>query len=117
MLDTIERPRNKDSKRIESVQDLPCNVLQMNGLQSQGASMTYDSFESVEARGARPAILAISAGCGAPILSNLKPARRSMKGISPSFFLSTSVSDTPVHPADHHKTLMPPNSLDLPEIA
>ena len=45
-----------------------------------------------------PASLAMSAGCGAPTRSNLKPARFSMKGMSPSFFLSTSVKEMPVQP-------------------
>ena len=46
-----------------------------------------------------PAMRAISCGCGAPMRSNLTPARRSMKGTRPSFLRSTSVTLTPVQPA------------------
>ena len=45
-----------------------------------------------------PAIFAMSAGWGAPTLSNLNPAFFSMKGMSPSFRLSTRVKEMPVHP-------------------
>ena len=51
------------------------------------------------AAGKLPASLAMSAGWGAPTRSNLKPAFFSMKGMRPSFFLSTSVNEIPVHPA------------------
>lgn len=39
---------------------------------------------------------AISEGCGAPMRSKVTPARLAMKGMSPSFLRSTSVTDTPV---------------------
>lgn len=42
---------------------------------------------------------AISAGWGAPMRSKATPARRWMKGMSPSFLRSTSVTLTPVLPA------------------
>lgn len=45
----------------------------------------------------------MSAGWGAPTLSKVNPALRSMKGMSPSFFLSTKVKEMPVQPIEIQK--------------
>ena len=56
------------------------------------------------------AILATSCGCGAPMRSNLRPALRSMNGMSDSFLRSTSTTEMPVDPA---RPVRPASALDL----